>query len=54
MSDKLYKPGQDNVPSGEYTEVGPRGGSVDTPRVVSIESGKRLPPTQEPGRKWKK
>ena len=52
MSDTLYKPGTDNVPSGEYKEVGPRGGAISDGRQVSIDSGDRLPPTQEKGRKW--
>jgi len=51
---KLYKPGTDNVPPGEYLEVGPRGGSVPNARQVTIDRGDRLPPTQEPGRMWKK
>lgn len=50
----LYKPGQDNRPGGTYIEVGPHGGHVDDPRVVKIDLGDRLPPTQESGHKWKK
>ncbi len=50
----LYKPGQDNKPSGTYTEVGPRGGLVNHPRVVHIDPGDRLPPTQKPDRRWDK
>lgn len=53
MSD-LKKPGEDNQAPGKYIEVGPRGGQVDDPRVVHIDKGDRLPPTQESGRKWKK
>ncbi len=53
MSD-LIKPGTDNKPSGEYKEVGPRGGEVKNPRIVTIDPGDRLPPTQEKARKWKK
>lgn len=53
MSD-LIKPGTDNKPPGTYKEVGPRGGQVPNPRVVKIDSGDRLPPTQEKGRKWEK
>ncbi len=52
--DKLYKPGEDNRPAGTYTEVGPRGGQVQDPRVVDIDPGDRLPPTQEKGHKWQK
>lgn len=49
-----YKPGEDNKPAGTYKEVGPRGGEVSHPRVVKIDSGDRLPPTQAPGHKWTK
>lgn len=52
--DELIKPGTDNKPAGTYIEVGPRGGSVKDPRVVKIDQGDRLPPTQEPGHKWTK
>lgn len=48
----LFKPGTDNVKPGTYKEVGPRGGEVSKPRIVHIDSGDRLPPTQEPGRNW--
>lgn len=50
----LKKPGTDNEPAGTYKEVGPRGGAVKDPRVVKIDQGDRLPPTQESGHKWKK
>lgn len=53
MSENLYKPGTDNLPRGEYKEVGPRGGEVKGGRQVTIDPGDRLPPTQEKGRKWK-
>ncbi|MEG2789117.1 MAG: YjzC family protein [Romboutsia sp.] len=48
------KPGTDNKPAGTYIEVGPRGGQVNNPRVVRIDSGDRLPPTQKPGNRWSK
>lgn len=51
---KLIKPGTDNQKPGEYIEVGPRGGYVNRPRIVHIDRGDRLPPTQESGRRWKK
>lgn len=53
MSENLYNPGTDNLPRGEYKEVGPRGGEVKGGRQVTIDPGDRLPPTQEKGRKWK-
>lgn len=51
---KLIKPGTDNQPSGKYNEVGPRGGNVPNGRVVKIDPGDRLPPTQKSGNKWEK
>lgn len=50
----LKNPGTDNEPAGKYKEVGPRGGNVLNSRIVKIDKGDRLPPTQEKGRKWKK
>jgi len=52
MTQDLHKPGEDNQRPGIYVEVGPRGGHVANPRVVHIERGDRLPPTQEQGRRW--
>ncbi|WP_418969334.1 YjzC family protein [Alloscardovia omnicolens] len=49
-----YKPGEDNRRPGIYIEVGPRGGNVTKPRVVHIDQGDRLPPTQERGRRWQR
>ena len=49
---KPIKPGTDNQKPGEYIEVGPRGGQVSNPRIVTIEYGDRLPPTQRPGNGW--
>jgi len=51
---KPIKPGTDNQPPGEYTEVGARGGKVPKARTVTIDKGDRLPPTQEPNRGWVK
>lgn len=51
---ELIKPGTDNKPAGTYIEVGPKGGQVNNPRVVNIDSGDRLPPTQKSGNKWTK
>lgn len=50
----LKKPGQDNQRPGKYIEVGPSGGSISDPRVVTIDKGDRLPPTQKPSNRWKK
>lgn len=46
MAKTLYKPGMDNKPAGT------RGGAVSNPRTVTIGQGDRLPPTQEPNRRW--
>lgn len=54
MDKNLYKPGTDNLPKGEYLEVGSRGGAVPNARVVTIDQDDRLPPTQEKKRKWKR
>lgn len=51
---KPIKPGTDNQSPGTYIEVGPCGGKVDHPRIVEIDQGDRLPPTQKPGRGWVK
>ena len=53
MSEPI-KPGPDNQPKGTYIEDGPRGGQVPNPRVVKIDPGDRLPPTQKPNRGWEK
>ncbi|MDP9470551.1 MAG: YjzC family protein [Chloroflexota bacterium] len=51
----LQKPGEHPHQSGEYLERGPRGGTVPSPRQVTIEPrDDRLPPTQEPHRKWER
>ncbi len=53
--DDLQKPGEKPEKPGEYLEKGPRGGDVRKPRQVTIEPGdNKLPPTQEPNRKWKR
>lgn len=49
------KPGQNPPRPGEYVERGPRGGHVPNPRHVTIEEGdSKMPPTQQPGRTWKR
>lgn len=47
------KPGENPNNPGEYEERGPRGGHVQKPRTVTIETGdKPLPPTTEANRTW--
>lgn len=51
---KPIKPGTDNKPAGTYVEVGSHGDRVSNSREVKIDSGDKLPPTQEKGHGWKK
>lgn len=51
---KPIKPGTDNQRPGTYVEVGPHGGSVHDPRIVTIGPSDRLPPTQKPGNGWQR
>jgi len=51
---KSIKPGTDNQEPGKYIEVGPNGEIVDNPRMVHINRGDRLPPTQASGNQWLK
>lgn len=44
---KPVKPGQIAPRSGQYEEVGPRGGR--TGHEVTISKGERVPPTRQPG-----
>lgn len=50
MSDNL-KPGNKAPASGQYEEVGPRGGG--TGHEVTSTKGKPLPPTQKPGNSYR-
>jgi hypothetical protein len=45
------KPGNKAPKSGQYEEVGPRGGG--TGHEVTSEKGNPLPPTQKPGNAYK-
>ena len=45
------KPGAPTPESGQYIEVGPRGGINSDTEITSI-SGKPMPPTSKPGRSW--
>lgn len=44
---KGLKPGQTAPKSGQYEQVGPRGGK--TGHEVTVVKGEPLPPTQKPG-----
>lgn len=46
-----YKPGTPAPNSGQYVEIGPRGGNHGPNEITAIE-GKPLPPTQTPGCTW--
>ena len=47
---KLQKPGQKADQSGEYREVGPKGGKVDKPKQYTMDKGKRLPAVRKGNR----
>ncbi|MFC2346435.1 MAG: YjzC family protein [Scardovia wiggsiae] len=48
-----YKPGEDNHLPGARVEVCPCGGAIHNPSIVHIDSGDRLPPTQESLHLWR-
>lgn len=52
MSDDLFKPGERVPQSGQYERTGPKGGKRDGLEVTGVE-GKRLPPTPEPGERYR-
>jgi hypothetical protein len=47
-----YRPGQQVPNSGQYAEVGPRGGNQGKTEITGVK-GDRLPPTSKPGNQWK-
>ena len=48
---KAIKPGAPTPTSGQYVEVGPRGGVHGSNEITSV-SGKPMPPTSKPGCSW--
>ncbi|MDD2916391.1 MAG: hypothetical protein PHH70_00945 [Candidatus Gracilibacteria bacterium] len=48
MSKPRLTPGTQAPTSGQYQQVGPRGGITGRPEVTAVR-GKPLPPTPEPG-----
>ena len=55
MKKPLYKPGEVPKKTGEYIEVGPRGGEVgDSKQITLDDKTDKLPPTSDKGHKWKK
>jgi hypothetical protein len=51
---KFQKPGETPKDTGEYLEVGSKGGVIKNARQVTIDSkDNHLPPTQKKGNKWK-
>jgi hypothetical protein len=47
-NNSILKPGQVAPQSGQYSEVGPRGGKVSTTEVTIVQ-GNTVPPTHKPG-----
>lgn len=52
QNENLYNPGEVVPQSGQFEIVGPRGGRIAGVERTGVE-GKRLPPTPEPGLKYK-
>lgn len=50
MNGKNLRPGQETPQSGQYVEVGPRGGKLGN-ETTSVK-GKPLPPTSSSGNSW--
>lgn len=50
MPKQTLKPGEKAPASGQYQEVGPRGGQPG--REVTVPKGRQLPPTTAPGREY--
>ena len=50
MADSI-KPGTPAPSSGQYVEVGPRGG-IHGPNEITAVQGKPMPPTSSPGCGW--
>jgi len=48
---KTYKPGHEAPRSGQYEQLGPRGGGTGNERTVT--RGEPLPPTPKPGMEYK-
>jgi hypothetical protein len=46
-----FSPGEKDAPSGQYGEVGPRGGRRGNREITHVK-GEALPPTDKPGKKW--
>jgi len=51
MGRDTFKPGERDGPSGQYREVGRRGGERSDREITHVE-GKPLPPTSQPGDRW--
>lgn len=51
MTNEFFRPGQKAPKSGQYELVGPKGGSRN--REVTTVKNEPLPPTPEPGLKYK-
>ena len=45
------KPGTPAPASGQYVQVGPRGGNASSTEITAVQ-GKPLPPTDRPGQQW--
>lgn len=48
---RVVKPGAPTPKSGQYIEVGPKGGLHGSSEITSV-FGKPMPPTSKPGCSW--
>lgn len=48
---RLFKPGEKAIKSGQYEITGPRGGGTGIERTVT--KGEPLPPSLQPGQKFR-
>lgn len=51
MTRRGVKPGSPAPKSGQYVEVGPRGGAHGSNETTAVQ-GKPMPPTSSPGSTW--
>lgn len=45
------KPGAPAPASGQFVQVGPRGGNAGSTEITAVQ-GKPMPPTTRPGQQW--
>lgn len=51
VDSNYVKPGTPAPISGQYAQVGPRGGFAGSGEITAVQ-GKPMPPTEKPGQQW--